>query len=233
MCFRTVIWRFPARYRLGVTATMNRKDGLEEVFFQHIGKISVKGELLGYKATVNLVDTKIQFTGKLNRFKPLFVQYETFLVNSEVRNNKIIKVILKAVEKKRKVLILSGRRTHLAMLYDKLVIELKKLNVPTDIMGFYAGGLDQTVLDVSARKQVIFGTYSMAAEGLDIPDIDTLILATPRGDIIQSVGRILRVVEDKKLPVIVDFVDTSIKLCKSMEMKRKVNYKKMGCIFST
>lgn len=232
MSFRTVIWRFPARYRLGVTATMNRKDGLEEVFFQHIGKISVKGELQGYRATVNLVDTKIQFTGKINRFKPLFVQYETFLVNSDVRNNKIIKVILKAVEKNRKVLILSGRRTHLAMLYDKLVIELKKLKVNPDIAGFYVGGLNQTVLDVSARKQVIFGTYSMSMEGLDIPDLDALFLVTPRGDIIQSVGRILRIVSGKKTPVIVDFVDTSIPLCVSLVKKRKLQYKKLQFIIS-
>ena len=64
-------------------------------------------------------------------------------------------------------------------------------------------------LNESENKQVIVATYAMAAEGLDIKSLTTLMLVTPRTDITQAVGRILRV---KERPLVIDIVDTMIYL---------------------
>ena len=74
--------------------------------------------------------------------------------------------------------------------------------------GLYIGGMKPDELKLSEDCDVIFATYSLAHEGLDIPALDTLIMASPKSDIVQSVGRILRETTGKvNTPYIVDIVD--------------------------
>jgi superfamily II DNA or RNA helicase len=61
-------------------------------------------------------------------------------------------------------------------------------------------------LKISEGKKVVVATYAMAEEGLDIKTLTTLIMATPKTDVTQAVGRILRKKEKKKL--VVDIVDS-------------------------
>ena len=72
-------------------------------------------------------------------------------------------------------------------------------------MGYYLGGMKQHLLDESSKKQIIFASYAMAAEGLDIAKLSTLVFVTPKTDIVQSVGRILRTKHSN--PIVVDIVD--------------------------
>ena len=60
-----------------------------------------------------------------------------------------------------------------------------------------------------ADKKILIATYSMCKEGFDVPTLNTLVMATPRPDIDQIVGRILRVEKSKRTihPLIVDIVD--------------------------
>jgi superfamily II DNA or RNA helicase len=70
------------------------------------------------------------------------------------------------------------------------------------------GGMKEADLTESSKKQIIFATFSQAHEGLDIPSLDTVILATPKSDIVQSIGRIMReTVGKKNNPRIYDIVD--------------------------
>ena len=50
----------------------------------------------------------------------------------------------------------------------------------------------------------------MASEGMDIPKLNTIILSSPKSDVVQSVGRILREKADvrKFHPLVIDFKDT-------------------------
>jgi predicted helicase len=72
-------------------------------------------------------------------------------------------------------------------------------------VGYYVGGMKQANLQETEEKQIVLATYAMAAEALDIKTLATLVLVTPRTDVVQSVGRILRVKHEN--PVIVDIVD--------------------------
>ena len=94
--FRKVITMFPARYRIGLTATPNRADGLEEVFFSHIGEIAVVGAKRRLVATVQTVRSTLHptqahfrqmkdFRGQFNLTKVV-----SYLVEHEGRNRMIV-----------------------------------------------------------------------------------------------------------------------------------------------
>ena len=85
--------------------------------------------------------------------------------------------------------------------------------------------MKQKDLKISETKQIVIATYSMASEGLDIKTLTTLILATPKTDIEQSVGRILRI--NHSSPLIIDIVDTH-DLFKKQWLKRRTFYHKNG-----
>ena len=85
----------------------------------------------------------------------------------------------------RKVLILSDRIEHLKELKE----QIDELKVSCD---FYIGGRNQKQLDEASKAQVLLGSYGMASEGLDIPTLNTLIMTTPRREVEQSIGRIIR-----------------------------------------
>jgi len=90
------------------------------------------------------------------------------------------------------------------------------------------GGMKEAQLQESSKKKIIFATFSQAHEGLDIPKLDTLILATPKGDVVQSCGRILRETGTKKHnPLIFDIIDNWGPLV-AQSRKRKTFYNKSG-----
>lgn len=94
-------------------------------------------------------------------------------------------------------------------------------------VGYYVGGMKEAALKQSETKHVILATYAMAAEGLDIPSLNAEFLITPRTDVEQAVGRILRAKHSITSPVIVDFVDTH-DVFKRQWMKRRRFYRKEG-----
>jgi superfamily II DNA or RNA helicase len=97
------------------------------------------------------------------------------------------------------IMILCHNRSLLSYLYDGISYR----NIAS--VGYYVGGMKQANLQETETKQIVLATYAMAAEALDIKSLSTLVMVTPKTDITQSVGRILRVKHDN--PIIVDIVD--------------------------
>ena len=93
---------------------------------------------------------------------------------------------------------------------------------------------EQAIADMrTGKKRYLFATYSLAKEGLDIPCLERLYMATPQKDyavITQSIGRIARTSAGKADPVVYDFVDDIQFLVKAYK-KRCTTYKKNGCYF--
>jgi superfamily II DNA or RNA helicase len=196
---------------LGLSATLNRKDGMRKVFEHYIGK-SVYKYAKKEKTTVDVeihkyFDPNVAYSEPrlLWNGKPNSAAMINNICSFAPRTNYVISVLTRvlATEADRKVLILSERRQHLADI-EKLVIETLKLSV-----GYYVGGLSQAALDESAQKQIILATYQMAAEGMNIPTLNTVIFASPISDIQQSIGRILREKpsERKYIPLCIDILD--------------------------
>ena len=120
---------------------------------------------------------------------------------------------------------LSDRLKHL----ERLFLKVKNHSVwdGSPSLGYYKGGMSEKELKNSESKQVILGTYKMASEGMDIPHLDTLFLISPKSDIEQSVGRILRlkVADRVNVPRVVDISDT-FSMFRNQESKRLAFYKK-------
>ena len=77
--------------------------------------------------------------------------------------------------------------------------------------------------EISVNCSVIIGTYQASGEGFDVPELDTLILASPKSNVEQAVGRILRQ-KNKNEPIVIDIVD-SFSIFKGQYYKRRKFYK--------
>jgi len=120
------------------------------------------------------------------------------------------------------VIVLSDRRQHLEDMQNKIGDRYST--------GLYLGGMKNADLEESKEKQIILGTYNMVSEGFDLPKLDTLVLATSKSDIEQSVGRIQRkhsYEEDDNIPLILDVVD-NFSIFGNQYRKRERFYKKMN-----
>jgi len=196
-------------YSLGLSATMNRKDGLTHVFKMYLGDIcnKQKKKVEEDNVLVKAIDYVVLDDDEYNEVERDFrgnVKHSTMLSKVskfDYRSDFIINIIeneLK-INKEQQIILLGHQKNLLNYIYK--AVELKNLTT----VGYYIGGMKEKDLKVSESKQLILATYAMAAEGLDIPSLTTLILATPKSDIVQSVGRILRAKHSK--PLIIDIID--------------------------
>jgi len=87
---------------------------------------------------------------------------------------------------------------------------------------------DKIARDAEKTRPVIFTTYGMCSEGTDLPWLDTCLLAMPRSNVIQPVGRIRRQCEGKRLPVVIDMVDTDSPVFMSYARARMKWYQNLG-----
>ena len=117
----------------------------------------------------------------------------------------------------KQIMVLSHKRD----LLDYLEEEINQTKFAT--CGQYVGGMKQHLLDISETKEIVLATYAMAAEALDIKTLNTLVMVSPKTDIVQSVGRILRTRGDGK--IIVDIVD-SHNVFQNQWKKRRTFYNK-------
>jgi superfamily II DNA or RNA helicase len=123
---------------------------------------------------------------------------------SNTRNMEIANFVLQSYKSGRMTLVVSDlRENHLNRLFQILTNE----GIPGQDIGYYVGGMSKIELSHTKQRRVVLGTYQMCSTGTDVPQWDTLVMATPRADIKQTIGRILRTVEGKKQPVILDLVD--------------------------
>lgn len=211
---------------LFLTATPKRSDGLDKVLYWYFGNIVYKSppsknvnvQVKIYKYNIShekFRESYIRFTHEVNRAQTI-----SRISKISKRNKFIIKQIEEIlIEDNRKILVLSDRIEHLQKLKEKL--DDKEIN-----SDFYIGGMKQAKLDIAAEATVILASYGMAAEALDIPTLNTLVMVTPRREIEQSVGRILRTKNHQVIPLIVDIVDQLPSFNKQGLARRKY-YKKL------
>jgi superfamily II DNA or RNA helicase len=228
--------KFNCRWRLGLTATPYRKDGLWDVVRFSVGNIIAEADAGWLKPIVYKVRysphlyipqycwARRRPDGSYQIKKVYLAKLLNLLVADEQRNKIILDLIVKAVSKDRKVLLLTDRRSQIEYLESAVKIAADE----NCTVSPYVGGMGKRQRAVAERCQVILGTFAMAQEGLNIPDLDVLILATPHSDIVQSIGRVLRDVDGKKQPIVIDICDNEPYLLGRMADKRQYTYDKMG-----
>ncbi len=225
--FSNTLFKLVTKYMLGLSATMNRKDGTSKIFKMFLGEVVFKeNRKQDHPVVVRAVEYKIddeEFNEIVYDFRgnPQFSTMITKLCNYNRRSEFILQVLGDMLRENpnQQVMILAHNKSLLKYLYDAIAAR----NIAS--VGYYVGGMKEAALKESESKKVIIATYSMAAEGLDIKTLTTLIMATPKTDIEQSVGRILR--ERHGTPVVVDVIDKH-DLFQKQWAKRKTFYRKQN-----
>jgi len=223
--FSNALFKLVTKYMLGLSATMNRKDGTTSVFKMFLGDIIFKGKRDEERdVTVRAIEYHVDDDDfnevKLDyRGKPQYSTMISKLCEYNRRSEFILKVLSDMLKENpnQQVMILAHNKNLLKYLHDAI----ENRNIAT--VGYYVGGMKEKSLKETESKKVVIATYAMASEALDIKTLTTLIMSTPKTDIEQSVGRILR--EKHSSPIVVDIVD-SHDLFKNQWRKRKTFYKK-------
>ena len=225
--FSRALKKINTKYMLGLSATPTRVDGLIKVLKWYIGDIFYSMKVQNDN-TVN-VERLIIYSDNED-YKRVLIDYRGRVKISTMLNNicyflirsyAIIKMIKDTMDdhEDRQILLLSDRKRQLEDIYN-VIIEKNICSV-----GYYVGGMKHKKLKESEGKQLLLGTFSMAKEGLDIKSLNCLILASPKSDIIQSVGRILRQKHENIQLKIIDIVD-NFSIFKNQAIKRFKLYKK-------
>lgn len=215
-CFIRVCQSFTARYRLGFSATPKRKDGKTQLLHWHIGPTKVVGHVVSMKPKVLVRQTgwKIprykKYVDGVSQMVPIphapgrMMLVIKAMAKDNLRNMEIVNFVVQAYKAGRHPLILSDlREDHL----DRLFLMLTEQGIPGNDIGYYVGQMKKHELEATKKRRVVLGTYKMCSTGTDVVKWDTLIMATPRADVKQSVGRVLRFADDKRQPIVLDLVD--------------------------
>lgn len=225
-CYSRAFPKICAELNLGLSATIQRKDNMQRILYWNIGPVycppksqnSDFGKVKCLKVLLSDPDFQVtyyNYNGNVNYPKMI-----NKLVESNKRIDLIIKLVTELCLKKRKILILSERRKQLLQLKKKL----DELNISC---GLCVGGIKQSELDKSIKTDVLLATYSYVQEAFDVEELNTLILATPKSDVVQAIGRIMRQSpeERKFIPLIIDIVDDTDRMKKKYNLRKKY-YKK-------
>jgi superfamily II DNA or RNA helicase len=235
--FSQSCFRVPAKLRLGLSATADRKDGRMEVLYAHIGPVLVRSKQLPLipRVIIQRSPWEIPYVNRKNKrglFQLVQLPHSAgkcghilkLIINHYRRNQMIAQFAYSAYKKGRILLIQSEYKDHLEILFHMIAA----IGVPTGDMGYYIGGLTTKEREYVKGKRILLCTYAMTADATDIPWADTLIMATPRSDVRQVVGRILREFEGKKDPVVFDIVDASSSVFLAYSRNRKKWYESIG-----
>jgi len=211
-----------------MSGTPQRDDSLTDAIFFSFGDIVVDKELPQKAPVVQIVKSNIDIP--IDDYADMVASQ---IENAE-RNKLIIDLAVKQIDSGRKVLILTKRTAHYRELFNGLKsrykafciesgLKVHEKNKQSDLLEHLGqGGLDFDCL---------LGSFAMLGVGANLPALDTLIFAGDlRGQVMnrQSVGRILRLMEGKQDPLVIDIDDNLNKIFHSQAVARRRLYKDCG-----
>ena len=239
--YQKVLSNLSARHKYGLSATVHRADGMIKATFALIGNVAytvpdeavqdkiMKVGIKPISTGIGISDRCLNGDGTLNHAGLI-----TYLTENRERNLLIANQIIKDYDKH--ILVLSDRVDHLMRLkgmVEDLCPGFMGWTAEIDGKSGKAYREQQLFLMRSGDNTVLFATYALAKEGLDIPCLDRLYMATPVKDyavVTQAIGRIARTCEGKSDPICYDFVDNIGYLQKAYKT-RCSTYKKNHCYF--
>ncbi|CAN5285470.1 DEAD/DEAH box helicase [soil metagenome] len=246
--FFGVLGRVAARYWLGLTATPERRDGLEDLIYHQLGSHHVtidqpstgqlpvdSSELLTPHPVLHLHTTQFHYRGEADPTAPggMAEIYRT-LVADQVRIDQIVGDVLNASETGANILVLTTWVDHLKAITEQLQAAGKDVTVLRG--GMKARERRQITEDLANHAPgsdplLIVGTSSFIGEGFDCPALDTLFLAAPitfKNRLVQYIGRVIRPYPGKTTATVHDYHDELTPVIASSLKKRAPGYTKMG-----
>ena len=243
-----IVSRFPARYRLGISANPIRDDGLDPIVRWNFGKVAfgiykpVSDQLPlvcmmrwpGQYKESRYHDWRQTPGGGWVMSRPNAMKYAKVLSTDKKRNSWLVGKIVDARSKGRRILVFTKLRDHLEALHDEFVSRWTKAILAaggnpkdTKVVKLW-GGLKTRDRKVAMQGDVTFTTYGFSKEATNLTQKDTLVLATPAGDALQTVGRLRdKGPKDRESFLVIDpFEGGSYSFKKALE--RKQAYEDLG-----
>lgn len=214
-----------SRYIVALSATPDRRDGLEHAIYWLAGPVSFVYKRLpsitGIHGSVTV--QKLMATGcgqheKMYANGQLAFAEMTTSLSVDARRNKYIVDAIRNILHRKKIIVVSSLVAHCVLLRQSFTDQSTAL---------MAGPTVESTKAKDPTTKLVFATYSMLEEGYDDPELDTLILTTPRSRVQQTVGRIERTKEGKGVPLVIDVVDP-FSIYPNMWYKRFHFYKSRG-----
>jgi len=246
--FEKCVNYFNARYKLGISATLHRSDGLQNTTKKILGdviyelkKSDDKTKFIGYyenKPIINIPIEQFQVPAQIHMLKTTFnvANKDVFDTSGRIVFSTLISVLATDYDRNKLILDLLYSMRGYTIVISERTSQLEYLheNVANSI---YINGKtpkkqrEQQIEEFrNGDYACLFATYSLVAEGLDIPILENLIMASPVKDerlVIQAIGRCQRPCENKKIANVYDLVD-DVSILDKFTRKRKSVYKKEG-----
>ena len=246
--FEKCVNYFNARYKLGISATLHRSDGLQNTTTKILGdviyelkKSNDKTKFIGYyenKPIIEALASRFQVPAQINIVKTAYnvANRDVFDTSGRIIFSTLISDLANDYDRNKLILDLLYRLQGYTIVISERTSQLEYLhkNVSNSI---YINGKTPKK---QREKQIeefrngehpcLFATYSLVAEGLDIPILENLVMASPVKDdrlVIQAIGRCQRPSENKKIANVYDLVD-DVSILDKFTRKRKSVYKKEG-----
>jgi len=228
-----------AKYVLGLSATVTRKDGHRPIIFMQCGPIRYRVDAKKQAASRPFSHRVIVRT---TAFRSPLPEIDTtrsiqhlydLLAHDDGRNDMIFDDVLSAVEAGRSPVVITERKDHLRVIAERLMKFAKNIVVLKG--GMTAKQCDQTMKALAAipdaEERVIVATGRYLGEGFDDARLDTFFLTMPiswRGTLAQYAGRLHRLHAAKREVVIYDYVDRNDPMLTKMAAKRRAGYAALG-----
>jgi len=226
--FHEVITKFSSYYLYGFTATPVRKNKDEELIFLHIGKIIHEVPVIPGSSQDRPLSILIRETGFFTPFNAKTDQLETLLhilIHDTARNELIVGDIRREIVAGRKLLVLTERKAHVAILNQYLKGTMEVVAITgEDAVQARKSKMDQIA---AGHFQVVITTGQFMGEGADIDTLDSLVLAFPfafEGKLIQYIGRVQR---SPIKPIIYDYNDHRVEYLRTLFKQRNKHYRKL------
>lgn len=220
--FANTGYLFPGKRRLGLSATPTRRDGKDVVLVGHIGDIEVSTEVetMIPHVTMYNCDTPIKMYHDFGRT----MQVNKVLEANEKRNNKIAWFVTQTYAKDRPTIVFADTISHLESIQKCLINH----GIKADDTVLYTGKLTAKQREAAKVKPILLATYAFTAEATNLPWLSAAVLASPKADVIQIVGRIRREYPNKPIPLVFDVVDTGSKVFRAYAKKRLAWYQNLN-----
>lgn len=237
--FELVARRSKARYVLGLSATVARKDGHHPIIFMQCGPVRFRVDAKSQAATrffthkVRLRETGFRPPPSFETQGPMqMTALYAALARDEKRNDLIFDDVLLSLEARRRPVILTERRDHLDHLRSRFERFTKNLIV---LYGGMSAAERQAAEDglklPDTEERLVLATGRYIGEGFDDASLDTLFLTMPiswKGTLAQYVGRLHREHHAKREVIVYDYVDSGVAALARMSLKRQVGYRGLG-----
>ena len=190
-----------ARYKIGLSGTIERKDGKHVVFRDYFGHNLFKPPKENFMPpSVHILNSEIRF---MDGARIPWANRVTALANNEEYRHTIALTAAAYAAKGHKVLVVSDRVHFL-----KACAELAGEDAICVTGEVSHEDREKYISEIrNGKKKILFGTQAIFSEGISVNNLSCLILGTPINNeplLTQLIGRVIRKEENKRDPVVVD-----------------------------